>query len=584
MSSNSNIMVYGSTDEILLRRIIREHSNDRLLQEEALLNEGLISSDTVKDAVQYVIGSASEWGIGAAGGAITLPVGAEGAAAGPIVETIIDTLFGAEAVAATIDTISNAKDLAGEYATLISDAFAAYDPGNFKGFYNKLKALIQKLLQTFKKAAKKIDDVVEEIKEVLKKMISAIVRPIEKGIQFVIPESTIGLAAAKAAAQILQALAENAYTGITSVIKQFDWLQKFVSDPSVAQAFFKDVIGQIVSLMRKAADYIEESDALDSWWKKGALAVVAPGALLAGLFAKGFGPKMFRKAADMLEKFAPKMLDLLDKVLNVVMPYMFTCLALFQIFMKGDYKKKEKGDGKGVDIKAPAKLAASYNPRGNIQISEKRLRTLLRSSMVLKEAHQTIIQNPYEDVDDYNVLANYALTGDIAGALADPALRPYVEKNEMGWVADEAIGWFNNVGKEGYDMPAPEGWDPKKANKFLRDIENAAWKEYDKMSKARVKSDPDKAWLKFLGKMWSASIDPEDMPDIKWRKYKNYIRILPPHSISHGVGEIYPNKEDIMDFRAPGSLADLADFLERRAGGDAGKRKPYKRSPAPYYD
>jgi len=576
-------MVYGTgaTDEILLRRIIREHSNNRLLQEEALLNEGLISADTVKDAVQYVIGSASEWGIGAAGGAITLPVGAEGAAAGPIVETIVDTLFGAEAVAATIDTISNAKDLAGEYATLISDAFAAYDPGNFKGFYNKLKALIQKLLQTFKKAAKKIDDVVEEIKEVLQKMISAIVRPIEKGIQFVIPESTIGLAAAKAAAQILQALAENAYTGITSVIKQFDWLQKFVEDPSVAQAFFKDVIGQIVSLMRKAADYIEKSDALDSWWKKGVLAVVSPPALLAGLFAKGFGPKMFRKAADMLEKFAPKMLDLLDKVLNVVMPYMFTCLALFQIFMKGDYKAKKKGE----DNKEPAsavKLAASYN-RGKMQISKRKLRKIIRESLTLKEAHQTIIQNPYEDVDDYNVLANYALTGDIAGALADPALRPYVEKNEMGWVADEAIGWFNNIGQEGYDMPAPEGWDKKKAHKFLRDIEDAAYKEYDKMAKKAIASDPDKEFLEFLSNQWTAQIEPSDMPDIKWKEYKKYVRLKPPRSISHGVGEINISKEDINSLYS-GAYDDFIDFLTTRTGGQLGRRAPYKRSPAPYYD
>lgn len=580
---SSNVLVYGSHhDEAVLRRMIREHSNDRLLQEEVLLTEGLISSDLVKDVVQYVMGSATEWGIGAAGGAITLPVGAEGAAAGPVVETIVDTLFGAEAVKATIDTISNAKEMAGEYTTLISDAWNAYDPGDFKGFYGKLKLLVQKLLQTFGKAAKKIDEVVEEIKEVLQKMISAVVRPIEKAIQFVIPESTIGLAAAKAAGQILQALAENAYTGITSVIKQFDWLQRFVENPSVAQDFFRSVTEQIISLMRDAADYIEKSNMLDSWWKKGMLAAVSPPALLAGLFAKGYGPSMFRKAADALEGFMPTMLKLLDQILNVVMPYMFTCLALFQIFMKGDHKAKEEGDA---EIAPPVKLAASYNRRGNIQITEQRLRSLIRNSLVLKEAHQTIIQSPYEDVDDYNVLANYALTGDIAGALADPALKPYVDKNEMGWVADEAIGWFNRVGEEGWEMPAPEGWDSKKAHKFLRDIEDAAYNEYSKAMKARISSDPDTAWLRFLGNAFTAGIEPDDMEDIKWKQYKKYIRIKPPRSISHGVGEISVNRDEVEGYSdSPGTYEDFIEFLERRAGGQLGRRAPYKRSPAPYYD
>ena len=62
-----------------------------------------------------------------------------------------------------------------------------------------------------------------------------------------------------------------------------------------------------------------------------------------------------------------------------------------------------------------------------MKITRRRLRRIIRESLVLREAHQTIIQSPYEDVDDYNLLANYALTGDIAGALADPALKPYVD-------------------------------------------------------------------------------------------------------------------------------------------------------------
>lgn len=220
-----------------------------------------------------------------------------------------------------------------------------------------------------------------------------------------------------------------------------------------------------------------------------------------------------------------------------------------------------------------------------MKITKKTLRKIIRESLVLKEAHQTIIQNPYEDVDDYNVLANYALTGDIAGALADPALKYYVDNNEMGFLADEAISWFNNVGKEGWDMPAPEGWDSKKAHKFLRDIEDAAYNEYSKAMKARISSDPDTAWLRFLGNAFTAGIEPDDMEDIKWKQYKKYIRIKPPRSISHGVGEINVNRDEVEGYsNSPGTYEDFIDFLERRAGGQLGRRKPYKRSPAPYYD
>ncbi len=218
-----------------------------------------------------------------------------------------------------------------------------------------------------------------------------------------------------------------------------------------------------------------------------------------------------------------------------------------------------------------------------MKISESRLRKIIRESLLREQQEmQDIITNPYEDVEDYNILANYALNNDIKGALADPALKPYVEKNEMGWVADEAGGWFEQVGSA-TDLPAPEGWDSKKAYKFLRDLEDAAWKVYDKQAKAAIAGDPDKEFLEFLGNQWTSMIEPSDMEDIKWKEYKKYVRLTPPRSISHGVGEINISKEDINSLY-PGAYPDFMDFLATRAGGDAGRRKPYKKSPPPYYD
>ena len=223
--------------------------------------------------------------------------------------------------------------------------------------------------------------------------------------------------------------------------------------------------------------------------------------------------------------------------------------------------------------------------RRTIRITRGQLRKIIKESLLLEGEMQDIIVNPYEDVEDYNVLANYALANDIQGALADPALKHYVDKNEMGWIVDEAIGWFNGIGKEGYDMPAPEGWDKKKAHQFLRDIESAAWKVYQKQEDAAIAADPDREFLEFLGNQFTSTISPDDMPGIKWKEYKKYMRLKPPPSISHGVGEITINKEDYeYNSGKPGTWDEFKDFLTTRSGGQLGRRAPYRRSPPPIYD
>ena len=218
-----------------------------------------------------------------------------------------------------------------------------------------------------------------------------------------------------------------------------------------------------------------------------------------------------------------------------------------------------------------------------MKIKQSKLKRIIRKSLLSESAMQDIIVNEYEDVDDYNILANFALTGDIAGALAHPDIKHYVDKNEMGWVADEASGWFEQVGEgEGY-LPAPKGWDSDKAYQFLRDLESAAWKVYQKQEDAAIASDPDKEFLDFLGNEWTSTISPDDMPDIKWKEYKKYIRLKPPRSISHGVGEINVSKENIKGLYS-GAYEDFIDFLTTRAGGQLGRRAPYRRSPPPIYD
>ena len=217
-----------------------------------------------------------------------------------------------------------------------------------------------------------------------------------------------------------------------------------------------------------------------------------------------------------------------------------------------------------------------------MKITRRQIRQIIKESLLVEADMQDIIVNQYEDVEDYNVLANYALANDMQGALADPTIKHYVDNNEMGWFADDAITWFEMVGEDEY-MPAPEGWDSDKAHKFLKDIESAAWKVYQKQEDAAIAADPDKEFLEFLGNQWTSTISPNDLEGIKWKEYKKYIRLKPPPSISHGVGEINISKEDIKGLYS-GAYEDFMDFLTTRAGGDAGRRPAYKKSPPPIYD
>ena len=127
-----------------------------------------------------------------------------------------------------------------------------------------------------------------------------------------------------------------------------------------------------------------------------------------------------------------------------------------------------------------------------MKITRTQIRKIIKEALLNeKKEMQNIIFSDYENVDDFNILANFALTGDIAGALAHPVLKRYVDKNEMGFIIDDTYNWFNQVGKgEGY-LPAPEGWERGKTRQFLGDLEKAAWKVYQQQEDAAIANDPD---------------------------------------------------------------------------------------------
>lgn len=334
--------------EALLRYVIAEHLRaPRQEIAEALLLEVTVDSNTAKDVLQFALAAAVEYGIDVP----TLGAGAPFAAAG---ETVIDSMFAADAISTAVENMKNAKSIAGEYAGLFRDAIAAYDPSNWDGYYKALKALVQRLLADLGGAKEKVDEVISEIKEIIQRMVDSLVQPIKKSIQVIVPDAVAGVAVAQAIESALKSLAENAYDVVTTSIDKVKFLKDFVKDPSSAVDFFDDLITKLIALIRDAADNIENPEDAKGSGENGSTTSTAGGVLLkvikaaspavqvADMVKKGVGPKLLRQVADSLEDFAPKFLDLLGKILEVIVPYAITCLALFQILATGDYETEKE--------------------------------------------------------------------------------------------------------------------------------------------------------------------------------------------------------------------------------------------------
>ncbi len=149
------------------------------------------------------------------------------------------------------------------------------------------------------------------------------------------------------------------------------------------------------------------------------------------------------------------------------------------------------------------------------------------------------------------------------------------------------LGWVQYVGEDdGHftdDVVTPPDWDLDKVYKFMEDLEAAWHKDQAKKDHAAVAADPDKDWLKFMSSEFGSLIVPNDLESLGWKEYKRYIRLSPPNSISHGVGEIHITNDDFDPGRSPGTREEFVEFLTSRAGKTLKKRKIY-RSPPPLYD
>ena len=342
--------------------------------QEAILNEN-ITDGLLKDAVQFLVSGAAEYGLGA----ITLPAAGAGLAIGPTVETIVDSLFAAEEIKSAIDMMSSIQSTFGEYKSMIQNAIDAYDMNNLENYYDSLKEIVKSGFEDLvpEDIANKFEEKVESFKSLLQDMINKLMGPIKSSLKLVIPDATLSLAVAKFVQKLLESLADNAFSLFATGIENFTMLKNFLADPSSAVEFFKDIFNQLGSLMEKAADKIE-----DKSWTSSMLSFGPGGALI----VKKLGPTGMRKINELLSSTAPTIVEIIDKVLTVVIPTMITCLALFQIVMSGDYMPDaeeveaeiENNDGSNT-------VSESNYSRGKRNIiSEKRLRREIRRRIIVQ--------------------------------------------------------------------------------------------------------------------------------------------------------------------------------------------------------
>jgi hypothetical protein len=216
-------------------------------------------------------------------------------------------------------------------------------------------------------------------------------------------------------------------------------------------------------------------------------------------------------------------------------------------------------------------------------ITKQQLRRLLREQVLLSESEMLdIVTNPYEDVTDINILANYALRDDMQGALKDKEMQHYIENNEAMYLVDDSYGWLKHVGDEdAYDMPAPEGWDLDKIYAFFKKFEDEAYKVFSQKEKGEHNSLPAKKERELIGNALTMSyVMPDDIKGIEFQVRRSKGKIT---NINIENSDIVSNLNHEEVTRAGFTMDDIIDVLRGGGAKERKKQRPIKHTP-PMYD
>lgn len=333
-----------------------------------MLNE---NAELTRSGVQFLLSAAGEYGLGG----VTLPAGGSGLAVGPTVETVVDAVFGAEAVASAANAVKALDTQFDKFGPLASDAMNLYK-GNrsLDSFYTKLKALVRAGLKVAgEQATKTVDEMAADLSKLIEDSIDALVRPLKAGLKIVIPDAVVGTTIAEGAVAILTKLAERPFDAFKQLAGKSKAFTEFLLDPSEAIDFFSSVLDQIADLAVQVKGKVE-----DTGWLK---AIATAGVSGAGI--KAAGPKLLTMLSDGIKKYKPVVLKAIDLVLNVVVPAFLSLLGMWQILTTGEYKgadkTADKGGEEGASPVGEGRLVR--RTRGERALTESDLRRFIRGTI-----------------------------------------------------------------------------------------------------------------------------------------------------------------------------------------------------------
>lgn len=305
-------------------------SNYHLLPEGTndVLQEGAV--DVAKDAVQFVVAAAAEYGLVATIG---------GAPAGPVVETIVDAAFVTEGVASTASTMGDLAESFGELKDLMVRVMDINLSVGFDSFYQQIKEIWQDASKYVGEEFKdKIADSIKKVKKVLKKLITKAADAATDAIKLVIPDATIGTAVAETIEAALKALAENAYSIMSGLLDKAGKFKQLIIDPVAARNFFEGAFNWLEEALEKVIEQREKdpeglAGTVISFMKK-----TNPGIQV----AERLGDIAISSLKNFIANNKDRVIDTIMTVVKVIVPGLFALLASYQILMKGEWKKEEE--------------------------------------------------------------------------------------------------------------------------------------------------------------------------------------------------------------------------------------------------
>jgi len=306
-------------------------SNHRLLcvEHREILNEGM--KEIVLDALQYLVGAISEYGL-----AVTIA----GAPAGPVLETITDAAFVTESVASAMEAIGDVISMFGELKAIIQAIFSLSLEGGFDSFYDEVRNIWQSIDSLMPDTSTEtLEEYIETAKETIEGVLQKFTDFVSDAVKLIIPEATIGTVVGEALQSLLMKLAENAYSVLTGVIQQLGPFEKVVTSPNYAAQLFNEIFDGIDDLLEKVQEKMnEDPEGIAGIFQKVATATPA------GMAQEILAEKALESFRDFIVSKRPEILSLVKKITGVMFPAIFALMASYQILMKGEWKSEGEED------------------------------------------------------------------------------------------------------------------------------------------------------------------------------------------------------------------------------------------------